>query len=53
MHGGSKWNSAVNREQMTDEVAFLDKFVPFIIKIMMDNANELWGEPPYPLIEGG
>jgi hypothetical protein len=53
MHGGATWNSAVNRDQMRDAVSFLSKFVPFIIKIMMDNANELWGEPSYPLIEGG
>jgi hypothetical protein len=51
MHGGSTWNSAVNREKMRDAVAFLEKFVPFIIKIMMDNANHVWGEACYPVVE--
>ena len=50
MHGGATWNSAVNREQMRDAVSFLSKFVPFIIKIMMDNANNVWGEPCYPVV---
>ncbi len=51
LHGGSTWNSAVNREQLRDAVAFLSKFVPFIIEIMMDNADQLWGEPCYPVIK--
>jgi hypothetical protein len=53
MHGGATWNSAVNRDQMRDAVSFLSKFVPFIIKIMMDNANSVWGEPCYPVVESG
>ncbi|MCI2285133.1 hypothetical protein L3081_19275 [Colwellia sp. MSW7] len=52
MHGGATWNSAVNRDQMRDAVAFMSKFVPSIIKIMMDSANELWGEPCFPVVEG-
>lgn len=51
MHGGATWNSAVNRDQMRDAVALLSKFVPSIIKIMMDNANEFWGEPCYPVVD--
>jgi hypothetical protein len=53
MHGGATWNSAVNRDQMRDAVSILSKFVPFIIKIMMDNANSVWGEPCYPVVESG
>jgi hypothetical protein len=53
MHGGATWNSAVNRDQMRDAVSILSKFVPFIIKIMMDNANSVWGEPCYPVVEAG
>ena len=52
MHGGATWNSAVNRDQMRDAVTFMSKFVPSIIKIMMDSANELWGEPCFPVVEG-
>lgn len=51
MHGGATWNSAVNRDQMRDAVTFMSKFVPSIIKIMMDSSNELWGEPCFPVIE--
>ncbi len=51
LHGGATWNSAVNREQMRDAVAFLAKFVPNMIELMMDNANQLWGEPCYPVIK--
>lgn len=51
MHGGATWNSAVNRDQMRDAVAFMSKFVPSIVSIMMDSSNELWGEPSYPVIK--
>ncbi|QBG35091.1 HEPN domain-containing protein [Litorilituus sediminis] len=52
MHGGATWNSAVNRDQMRDAVAFMSKFVPSIVTIMMDSSEELWGEPCFPVIEG-
>lgn len=51
MHGGATWNSGVNRDQMRDAVTFLSKFVPFIIEIMMDNPNEIWGEATYPVVK--
>lgn len=50
LHGGSTWNSSVNRDQIRDAVQFLKKFVPFTIDIMMDNAAQIWGEPCYPVI---
>lgn len=48
MHGGATWNSGANREQLKDAVQFLSQLVPFIIDIMMDNPNELWGDAHYP-----
>ncbi len=51
LHGGATWNSAVNREQMRDAVAFLSKFIPIIIEIMMDGSSQVWGEPCYPVIK--
>ena len=48
IHGGSTWNSAVNREQIKDCTAFLSKLVPFIIQLMLDNPKEVWGEALYP-----
>ncbi|WP_062565194.1 HEPN domain-containing protein [Pseudoalteromonas shioyasakiensis] len=50
IHGGATWNSSANREQLKDAVQFLSQLVPFIIDIMMDNPNELWGDAHYPLI---
>jgi len=51
LHGGATWNSSVNVDQKRDAVNFLGKFVPVIIEIMMDNANELWGSANYPVIK--
>jgi len=50
LHGGSTWNSSVNRDQIRDATEFLKKFVPFTIEIMMDNADQIWGEPCYPVV---
>jgi len=48
VHGGATWNSAVNREQLKDCTAFLGKLVPFIIQLMMDNPQTVWGDALYP-----
>ena len=50
LHGGATWNSSVNVDQKRDSVQFLGKFVPAVIGIMMDNAQELWGDPSYPVV---
>lgn len=51
MHGGSTWNGSLNRDQMRDAVAFMSKFVPSIIEIMMDSAHEVWGAPCFYIDE--
>lgn len=51
LHGGATWNSSVNIDQKRDAVKFLAKFVPFVIEIMMDNANVLWGSASYPVVK--
>ncbi len=51
IHGGATWNSSVNREQLRDCSAFLGKLVPFIIQVMMDHPNTLWGDACYPVVE--
>ena len=51
IHGGATWNSSVNREQLRDCSAFLGKLVPFIIQLMMDNPNTLWGDAAYPVVD--
>lgn len=50
IHGGATWNSSVNRDQLRDANAIMGELVPEIIRIMMDNAREHWGEPCYPVV---
>lgn len=50
VHGGSTWNSAVNRAQVRDGAAILGFLMPVFVDIMMDNALENWGTPFYPVI---
>ena len=49
IHGGATWNSRVNRDQLRDANAILGELVPNVIEILMDNANEHWGEACYPV----
>lgn len=51
LHGGATWNSSVNRDQLRDCATFLGKMVPFIIQLMMDNPDTLWGDPCYPVVD--
>lgn len=51
IHGGATWNSSVNREQLRDCSAFLGKLVPYVILLMMDNPDTLWGDACYPVVE--
>ena len=51
VHGGSTWNSAVNRNQVEDGAQILGLVVPIIIHLMMTNPNQLWGDPCYPVVE--
>ncbi|WP_346775214.1 hypothetical protein [Wenzhouxiangella sp. XN79A] len=50
VHGGATWNSQVNRDQLRDANAIMGTLVPLVIRIMMDNAGEYWGEPCYPVV---
>ena len=52
IHGGATWNSSANRTQVRDSVAFLSQLVPFIIDIMMDNSDQIWGSANYPVVVG-
>lgn len=51
VHGGSTWNSSVNRSQITDGARILGDIVPIIIHLMMEHPNQLWGDPCYPVVE--
>ena len=50
VHGGSTWNSQVNRKQVKDGGDLMMKLVPSIIHIMMESHDTLWGDPSYPVI---
>jgi len=50
IHGGATWNSSANRTQIRDSVTFLSQLVPFVIDIMMDNSNQIWGSANYPVV---
>lgn len=50
LHGGATWNSSVNIDQKRDATNFIAKFVPVVIEIMMDNADQVWGSANYPVV---
>ena len=51
VHGGATWNSGVNRAQMKDGTNILGFLVPTVIHLMMENHNQLWGDPCYPVVD--
>ncbi len=52
VHGGTTWDSNVNRDQVMDGAAILGTIVPVMIDLMMDNPEADWGKPFYPVISG-
>ena len=50
MHGGATWQGSVNRDQIRDGTAILNDFVPLVIHLLMENPDEDWGDPCYPVI---
>ncbi|HMM14824.1 MAG TPA: HEPN domain-containing protein [Parvibaculum sp.] len=51
VHGGSTWNSGVNRAQVRDGSAILAFLMPVFVDLMMDNPQEDWGRPFYPVVD--
>ena len=51
VHGGSTWNSGVNRAQVRDGAAILAFLMPVFMDLMMDNPHEDWGRPFYPVVD--
>lgn len=51
IHGGATWNSSVNRSQVKDGAAVLDVLLPIFIDILMNNPNNEWGNPYYPVVD--
>lgn len=50
VHGGATWNSSVNRDQVRDGAKIMAALVPVFIDLMMDNPDEDWGKPHYPVV---
>lgn len=51
LHGGATYKSSVNRDQLRDACDILLSLLPVMVKIMMENHNEMnWGKPFYPLV---
>ncbi len=51
VHGGSTWGGKVNRTQLQDCTNIMNRLVPIIIQLMMENPNTLWGDPCFPVVE--
>jgi hypothetical protein len=52
VHGGATWNSRINRGQVRDGVRIMDRLVPTVIHLMMENPGYVWGDPCYPVVDG-
>lgn len=50
VHGGSTWNSGINRTQVRDGAAILGFLMPVFADLMMDNPEQDWGKPFYPVV---
>jgi hypothetical protein len=50
LQGGATYRSRVNREQVTDGVNLLASIMPIIISIMLNGADQDWGEISYPVV---
>jgi hypothetical protein len=50
MHGGTTWGSYVNRDQVKDGAAILGFLMPVMVDVMLDNPEEDWGRPLYPVV---
>jgi len=49
VHGGSTWQSGVNREQVRDGKRVLLELVPLFIELMFDESED-WGKIFYPVV---
>jgi hypothetical protein len=51
MHGGSTWDSDVNRSQVKNGADILTALIPQFVDFMLDNDNKDWGGIYYQVIE--
>lgn len=50
IHGGATHNSSKNREQVVTGSGLLGSLVPIFVDIMLDNPEEEWGDPYFPVV---
>ena len=50
MHGGATWQSDLNRQQVIDGTAILEKLLPIILDLMIDQTEFEIGDILYPVI---
>ena len=51
IHGNATWNSQLNREQLRQSTEILDRLVPTMIHLMMENPDKDWGPLCYPVVD--
>ncbi|MEX5426501.1 hypothetical protein WCE12_09440 [Acinetobacter radioresistens] len=52
IHGGSTFNSTINRSQVKDASNILSTIVPEMLQVMLNNPHEkTWGKPFYPVVK--
>ena len=50
MHGGSTWNSSVNRRQIEDGIRILGFLIPIFVALMMKESAIKWQKLYYPVV---
>ena len=50
LHGLATWNSKINRDQIRDGTAILERLIPIVINLMMDDPRRNWGDHAYPVM---
>lgn len=52
IHGGSTFNSVINRAQLQDACNILSTLIPEMLQVMLEFPQEkTWGKPFYPVIQ--
>jgi hypothetical protein len=50
VHGGATWESKANRETVAQCVKIMSILLPVFIHLVLENPEEEWGDPYYPLV---
>ena len=51
MHGGTAYNSQINRSQIKDSGAILSAILSLMLEVIMTNHSKMaWGKPFYPVV---